>query len=386
MVRQMAASLTAAGVETHVAATNDNGPGLLDVPLGRPVNEGAGTYWYFPRQSRFYTASWPLASWLSQRTSDYDVVHIHALFSFASLPASHCAHRDGVPYIVRPLGTLNEWGMTQRRPWMKRASYRLIESRIVHHAAYMHYTSEAELEEANRWTNDAPSVVIANPIAEPAHSPKRGAFKARRGVDSNRPLVLFLSRLDEKKGVDLLLQSFAQLRRRDARALLVIAGGGAPEFVDGLRRQAASLGLTDQDVIWTGFLAGDDKHEALADADVFILPSYSENFGIAVGEAMAACLPVVVSDRVAVHRDISAAGAGVVVPCDATALAAAIERLLKEPTTRVAMGERGRDLVRRRYSTSAVTAQIIDVYNQAVSRAPRAAARADRFGAVQGHA
>src|SRR5437762_4297526 len=131
MVRNLAHSLVQHGIETHVATTDDNGPESLRVPYGVPVIQEGVTYWFFPRQARFYTVSWPLASWLSRRVREFDVVHIHALFSFAALPASYCAKRDGVPYIVRPLGTLNAWGMKHRRPFLKGLSFRFLERRVV---------------------------------------------------------------------------------------------------------------------------------------------------------------------------------------------------------------------------------------------------------------
>lgn len=386
MVRRLASSLTSAGVDTHVATTNDNGANTLDVPLGQPVRQDGAVYWFFPRQARFYTVSLPLASWLARHVTDFDVVHIHALFSFASLPASHYAHRSGVPYIVRPLGTLNTWGMTERRPWLKRASFRLLESRIVSHASRMHYTSEAERVEASRWTGGIPSDVIPNPVddAQPPDTP--GAFRARLGISAERPIVLFLSRIDEKKGLDLLLDAFAQLRARVPEALLVIAGEGSPELVGRLRQQASRLGLGEQDLIWAGFLAGDDKRAALADATVFALPSYSENFGIAVAEAMAAGKPVVVTDQVAIHHDVSSAKAGLVVPCDAAALCGALETVLRNTESAGDMGRHGAALVAERYSTRAVTARIVDLYTDLANAASRTAARTARLGAIQGHA
>src|SRR5689334_3969589 len=107
MVRNLTRSLVRQGLEVHVATTDDNGPSKLDVPHGIPVCQDGVTYWYFPRQARFYTFSWPLATWLGHHVAEFDVVHIHALFSFETLPAALWARARHVPYVVRPLGTLN---------------------------------------------------------------------------------------------------------------------------------------------------------------------------------------------------------------------------------------------------------------------------------------
>src|SRR5262249_32671167 len=142
MMRTIARGLSQTGLEVHVATTDDNGPNRLNVPLGVPQREDSATFWYFPRQTRFYTFSWPLTRWLAKHIEDFDLVHIHALFSYAALPAALLARRAGVPYIVRPLGTLNRWGMQNRRRWLKKLSFRLIESHIVAGAAGVHYTCE----------------------------------------------------------------------------------------------------------------------------------------------------------------------------------------------------------------------------------------------------
>src|SRR5205823_3290799 len=148
MVRTLARGLAERGVESHVATTDDNDPWRLDVPCGEPVLNQGVTYWHFRRQSHFYTFSWPLTNWLARNVGKYDVVHIHALFSYAAIPAAYWAHRCGVPYLVRPLGTLNRWGMAHRRPALKKLSFEVIERRILQEAALIHFTSEQERVEA----------------------------------------------------------------------------------------------------------------------------------------------------------------------------------------------------------------------------------------------
>jgi glycosyltransferase involved in cell wall biosynthesis len=363
MVRGLVEALSRQGVETHVATTNDNGPEMLRVPCGVPVNQGGATYWYFQRQTRFYTASWPLATWLARHVSEFDVVHIHALFSFSTLPAAFWANRYSVPYIVRPLGTLSEWGMKNRRPWLKTLSFRLIESLVMKHAALVHYTSDQERCEAEKLHVTTAAVIIPNALPDHSNDAVVGQFRARYPELKDRQVVLFLSRLDPKKGLDLLLPAFAMVRQQMPNVSLVVAGTGEADFVSGLKAKAAFLGIAS-DVFWPGFLDGKEKQAALADADVFVLSSYSENFGIAAVEAMAAGLPVIVSDQVGIHREILQARAGVIVACDVSQLAAALARLLKNSTLRRSMGEDGRTLVRQKYSSEAVTRKLIGMYNQ----------------------
>lgn len=373
MVRTMARGLAHAGLEVHVAATDDNGRGRLGVPHAIPVVEEAVTYHYFPRQTRFYSVSWPLGRWLARHVRDYDLVHVHALFSFAAVPAAYWAARAGVPYVVRPLGTLNRWGMEHRRPWLKRLSFAIIERRILRGAARIHYASEQEqIEAAELGLNPRQAVVPLGIDLTPfAEMPPRGWLRERVPGSAGRPVALFLSRLDPKKGLDLLLAAFARARSRRPDLVLVIAGSGDPGFEQGVRRDAARLGLGDS-VYWAGFLSGKEKLAALADADVFVLPSYSENFGVAVVEAMAAGLPVVISDRVGIYREVAAARAGLVVPCEQEAVAEAVLQLTLDAGLRDALGTRGRELARSRFSLEAMTDGLIAMYGGVLGASHRA--------------
>src|SRR5438094_7185575 len=174
MVRDLASALSRQGIETHVATTDDNGPETLQVRCGVPVMQNGATYWYFPRQTRFYTVSWPLTTWLGSHVSEFDVLHIHALFSFSTLPAAFWANRRRVPYIVRPLGTLSEWGMKNRRAWLKILSFRLIESWILKHAALVHYTSDQERVEAEQLHVTTAAAIIPNALPDASNKAVAG--------------------------------------------------------------------------------------------------------------------------------------------------------------------------------------------------------------------
>lgn len=359
----MARALAGAGLDVHIATTDDHDVDRRAVPLGSPIAEDGVTVWYFPRQTRFYTASWPLTTWLARHIADYDLVHVHCLFTYATLPTAFWATRHRVPYVIRPMGTLMWWGRTQRRPALKRVSFALIERRILAHAALVHFTSEQEREEAAGLGIRTPSAVIPLGIDLSAfdHLPPPGYLRTRYPHLAGRPVALFLSRLHPVKGLDLLLPAFAQARTAQPNVALVIAGSGTPEYVTGLRRQVRALGL-EGDVVFTGFLEGPDKIAALADCDLFVLPSHSENFGIAALEAMAARAPVIVTEHVPIHREITRAGAGLVVPAQVDALAAALRSLAERPMERVRMGDRGRTLVEHEFSLSTMTARLAQAY------------------------
>lgn len=370
MAERMTRTLSAAGIEVHLATTNDDWPGKLDVACGVPRVRDGVTYWYFDRELGFYKYSGPLGRWLAAHVADYDVVHIHALFSWSSYAAGKWARRRGVPYIVRPLGVLNRWGMENRRPWLKQLSFRFVDGPIVRHAALMHYTAEAEREEAAAIGVNGPSVIIPNPVPDPLA--ERGAasgtplpvgkFRAAYPELGDGPIVLFLSRIDRKKGLELLLPAFARVRQSYPAARLVVAGGGDNELLAELQAQARQLGI-DGCTVWPGFLKGEEKLAAFLDAEVFVLPSWSENFGIAVVEAMAAGCPVVVSDQVAIHGEIARAGAGYVARCDAESVADAVCRVLGDSRARETMGNEGKCLTQTHYSPEAFTRKMVAAYS-----------------------
>ncbi len=388
----IASGLQRGGIEVDVATTVEaEQAALLNGDLDAPATRDGVRYFQFPRQSEFYKVSLPLSRWLSAHIQDYDLFHIHALFSYASRRAASLAIKNDVPYIVRPLGVLNRWGMQNRRRWLKRLSFSLIERRIIREAAAIHYTSEQERLEAEEAGARNESAVIPLGI-EPSEfrslaGPER--FYERFPDTRGRDIILFLSRLDPKKGLDLLLRAFVELceRRKTAderrrmtaarrpttdvaqRPLLVIAGDGDSPFVDGLRGLADELGI-ESAILWTGFLGGEDKLSAMAAASLFVLPSYSENFGIALVEAMAAGLACVTSDQVGIAADIQEYEAGLVVPGEEAPLASAMQRLIDDPGLRSGLAANARRLVDDRFSLEAMTTSLVKLYDRVLAHEP----------------
>jgi glycosyltransferase involved in cell wall biosynthesis len=361
-IRAIASGLAARGVETHVATTDDNGPARLDVPLGQPVDENGAVYHYFPRQTRFYICSAPFSAWLWRYVREFDVIHIHTVFSYCSNAAAWIAYRKGVPYIIRPLGVLNRWGIRNRRPILKRLSFALIERRLLGRAAAVQYTTQQERDEAADLGFPHHAAIIPNPVELAKWGGVfRGQFRAQYPALADRQIILFLSRIDPKKGLDLLLPAFREVLREHPTAALVVAGEGDPPIVRNLRRLSVELGI-EASVFWPGFLSGSKKVAAFADADVFVLPSYSENFGMAPVEAMGFGLPVVLTDQTGIHREVSAERAGIVAPVSVASLASALVLLLREEGLRSEMGRNALRLATAHYSVEAVTSRLLELY------------------------
>jgi glycosyltransferase involved in cell wall biosynthesis len=362
--------LQRAGVAVDIATTDDDGPGFrLNVLPGKRIElEGRGIF-YFRKQTEFYKVSLPFSLWAARHLVDYDVISVHALFCYTSTSAAYQARLAGIPYIIIPHGILNRWGIENRHPLLKKLSLRLIEKPLLRDAAAMYYTSRAEQREAEQTGASAPAAVIPHGInlEKFQNLPGREVFINRFPQATGRTLVLFLSRLDVKKGLDLLLPAFAVLKRKHPKAMLVIAGDGRKDYVAGLHKQAAQLGV-GQEVLWVGFLDGVGKLSAFAAASMFVLPSYSENFGIALVEAMATGLPCVTTDGVAVSEDILEHNAGIVVKADVKLLSGAMNRLLDDAALRARLSANAKKLAKERFSLDAMGTALRRLYEDILSR------------------
>jgi glycosyltransferase involved in cell wall biosynthesis len=318
-------ALAARGIEVTTITTNDDGDArTLPVECGCPMRTAAATRWYFPRSSVLYKISIRMAQWLRRNIKGFDVVHAHALFSFAPVAAATMARHARIPYIVRPLGVLNRYGMSRHHPLMKRASFALVERPLIEAASAVHFTSQAERIEAESLNLSCRGVVIplGIDIGSVATAVGGGGILPPDG-----PRLLFLSRIDPKKNLEGLLHALSRLLSRHPDLALDIAGDGDPNYVLGLKSLATELHVSDR-IRWHGHLDGQRKADILASATAFVLPSFSENFGIAVVEALAVGLPCIVSREVAVHKDIEEANAGVIIGTDPESIAAGIESLL----------------------------------------------------------
>lgn len=370
VLNALAAHQVRAGLEVTVCTTNtDNPAGTLDVPVGQPVCEGGVTKWYFPVQFAPLALSWPLKQWLDRHVVDFDVVHVHGLYRFPATYAAWRARRAGVAYLIRPHGNLDPflYRQSSKSLVLKRLYERWFDLPNLHAASAIHYTAADEEARAAFLQLRAPGVVVANglDLQDFATLPARGAFRKRLGLENDTPLVLFLGRLNFKKGLDLLVPAFARLVGQIPAAHLAIVGPDNEGLGREVRRWCREQGVERQ-VSFVDHLPPAEVREAYVDADVFALTSYTENFGMTVAEAMACGCPVVISDQVNIWREVDAAGAGRVVGLDAVAIADALHAVLTDPVAAHQMGLAGRRLVQEKYSWPVIVDELNGIYKALV--------------------
>ena len=288
---------------------------------------------------------------------DVQIVHLHGVWDPILKAAATTAHRRGIPYVVAPHGMLDPWSLSQRS-WKKKLALLMGYRAMLNRAAFLHLLNRDEKELIAPLGLTCKFEVIPNGIAPEEFSdlPPAGTFRTAHPAIGSAPFILFLSRLHFKKGLDILAAAFTQLSRGNSEVHLVIAG--KDEGVEtSFRNDIQAAGLTDR-VHLVGAIFGRDKLAALVDAACFCLPSRQEGFSIAILEAMACGLPVVIS-KACHFPEVGEEKAGEVVNLNADDFATALQRVLSNPAE---MGRSGRRLVFERFTWPKVAGMLVEAY------------------------
>jgi glycosyltransferase involved in cell wall biosynthesis len=365
-VRQLAANYKAIGDQVEVVTLDDPTSPFL-AGLEFPVHALG------PPPVR-YGISRSLIRWLAANVRRFDLVVINGVWLFPSVAAWRAAIDAGVPYVVFTHGALDVF-FKKRYPLkhLKKMVYWPLQYRILRQAAAVFFTSEAERDHAlasfrpNRWN----SIVIPYGTNKPSGDPAQqvAGFYEKVPAMRGKHFLLFLSRIHEKKGCDLLIDAFAAVAGRHHQLHLVMAGPDQSGLQAGLEARARSLGIADR-VHWPGMLTGDLKSGAFYAADAFVLPSHQENFGIAVAEALACGRAVLISNQINIWRDIVEDGVGLVEPDTLEGTRRLLERWMATPEQeREAMAQRAMATFEARYSMRR-SAQAIHDFTAALPATP----------------
>lgn len=296
---------------------------------------------------------------LHEELGHFDLVHLHSVFLWPTWAAARQATRSGVPYVVSPKGMLVRELMRRKSRWIKKLWVALIERRTLERAAGIQVTSRHELEEFETFGfHAAEPFLIPHGVELP-----RGGFRAGppEPPPGRRARILFLGRINWKKGLDRLIPALRHLPDVE----LVIAGNDEEGLTERLRRLAGEQEVLER-VTFAGPVQGEAKRELLAGSALLVLPSYSENFGIVVAEAMAAARPVVLTPEVGLADIVEQSGSGIVVDGAPDRLGPAIDRLLRDPEQLRAKGENGRRVVEERLTWDRVAAEMLRRYEEIV--------------------
>lgn len=350
-------ALAEMGVEVDVYSTNTGLENLYTSNETRELDGVNVTYFEYSKYFEFLgNSGWnfspSLYSALSNNVAAYDIVYVVAVWNFPVAAACHLCRKNGVKYVISPRGLLYPQ-TTGRKSWKKSPYYKLVSERDLRNASAIHYTTMDEAEKCHGALGlENQAFVVPNGIklSEFSDLPGKDALREKYPYLGNRKILLYLGRLNWKKGLDILIDAFSKLRRIRDDIHLIIAGNDEEGYSDILKKRIIQNGLAYSDlglrkdnlpgheaadpesahITFTGMVSGRDKLELLAGSDVFVLASSSENFGMSVVEAMASGTPAIISDMVGIHREAAESESCIVIKNSPSGLASAVEKVLDD--------------------------------------------------------
>ncbi|NER26931.1 MAG: glycosyltransferase [Symploca sp. SIO1C4] len=368
VVTKLAQGLSTLGITIDLVTTDANGSNNLDIPLNTWIDEKNYRVRYFSSWHRHdLIISRSLISWLFNHVVDYKLVHTHTIFAPLISVSNWVCKFHKIPYIITPHGMLEPWALSYKA-WKKKLYYTLVEKPILQKASAIQVLAAAEANSVQSLSLKPPVIVVPNGIHRQEFEilPDPEIFYQQFPATRNKILILFLGRIDPKKGLDLLAPAFAKLHKQFPNTHLVVAGPDSIGFLPIAKNyfeQAACL----NSVTFTGMLTGQLKYAALAAANLYVAPSYSEGFSMSVLEGMASGLPCVIT-KGCNFPEAAAANAAHVVDIKSEAITNALIECLNNPQQAKAMGDRAHKLILEKYTWEQVATKMHKVYTTLVNK------------------
>jgi len=359
-VHSLCKNLINRGHWVEVFTTNVNGNEDLDVPVNRPVNiNGVSVQYFSSKLIRRLYRSPDMARQLKSRINEFDIVHIHSVYLWPTLVSARIAKNNSIPYLLAPRGMLVKSLIKRKNRIIKSLWIRFFEKKTIFNAAGLHVTSFVEAQEIQKFDLNLPEI-----------------FCVPNGIDLNQIIpfddsnlinscpekfVLFLGRINWEKGLDRLIRSFKYVQ--DIK--LVIAGNDEENYQQELKLIAVKENILER-IYFIDSITDENKWSLYRKAELLVLPSYSENFGNVVLEAMAVGCPVVTTPEVGLSLEVSKNETGIVIEGVPKLLGQAIQVLLDDKELRNKMGLRGKQLIENKYTWPLIAKQMEDVYQKIV--------------------
>jgi len=361
-VVELAQSLGKTGIDVDLVTTNANGDTIVDAPLRTWIQKEHYRVQYFPYVGiGDYKLSASITKWMFKNVHLYDLVQTNAIFSVPNLAAYFACRRRSIPYVIIPRGMLEPWALSYKA-WKKKIYYSLFEKPALQRASALQMLASTEATQISPLQIGAPLVISPNGVRRQDFEtlPSAELFYESFPETRHKKLVLFLGRIDPKKGLDLLAESFGKVLAQFPSAHLVIAGPDNVGFLPTVQCYLADNNCTES-VTFAGMLTGEIKYSALAAAHSYVAPSYSEGFSMSVLEGMAAGLPCVITTGCN-FPEAAQAEAAHVVEVSAAAFTSALMQCFSQPEAALKMGNKARSFIFNHYTWDKIASDLSETY------------------------
>jgi glycosyltransferase involved in cell wall biosynthesis len=366
VILELAESIGKLGINVDVVATNANGEKTLDVDLNQWIIQNHYRVRYFSYLNFIdYKFTLSMSKWLFNNVSSYNLVHTHAIFSYPVLVAYWMCQLHKIPYLATPHGMLEPWALAYKI-WKKKLYFNWLEKPALQKASAIQMLASTEAERIKNLHLKPPLVIVPNGIHREdfASLPDPEIFYHQFPETKDKRLIIFLGRIDPKKGLDLLALAFAQAYQKFPDTHLIIAGPDNTGFLPTAQSYFINAGCSHA-VTFTGMLTGNIKYAALAAATIYVAPSYSEGFSMSVLEGMAAGLPCVITTGCN-FPEAGEAEVARIVNIDVGSIAKAIIHLLEDDQQAKNMGYRARQFILDNYTWDKILLKMISVYENII--------------------
>ncbi len=352
-------SLTVVGSPSILLSTSDEGD---DLSVLTELNAVSFTRLFARSFPKRFSNSSALVREAGSLLKAAKILEIHGVFDLVSYRVGLLAQRLQIPYVVRPHGALDPFDLRKKR-LLKTILGPLVLRSFLQKATAVLCTTTCEAKRIRTFGAEVPRMVCPLPVSSPMEQGSRTRFRARYGIPDGGKVVCFLSRIDYKKGLEILIPSLGRLQRHDPDVWFVIAGGGDSIFVRAIQAMLKKE-CVHKRTIELGWIGGVDKSDLLAGSDLFALPSLNENFCIAAVESLIAGTPVAISENVYLSEAISNAGAGWVLPRSIDSWTEALSRILADGMRLRAVGEAGSAWAKAEFSLEGVGRRTLSMYRE----------------------
>jgi glycosyltransferase involved in cell wall biosynthesis len=363
-VLDLAEALGRQRIDLDIVATTANGSTNLNVPTQTWIHEKFYRIQYFSYWNFIdYKFSSSLTRWLFKNISNYDLVHTHAIFSYPTLPAHWACQLYRIPYVMTPHGMLEPWALSYKSG-KKKLYFSLLEKPALQCASAIQMLASTEAVNVEKLGIKSPLVIVPNGIHQSDFQflldPE--IFYQKFPKTRHRTIILFLGRIDPKKGLDLLAIAFGKVHAQFPETHLVLAGPDNIDFSPTVKGYFSEVNCLEA-VTFTGMLTDSLKYSALAAADIYVAPSYSEGFSVSVLEGMASGLPCVITTGCN-FPEATREKAALVVDINATQIGNALLWCLANPEESKQMGDRARKLIFEKYTWDKIANKMRGIYRE----------------------